>query len=91
MPLKEFLPEIVPHKQNKSTFIRANAGPRITATCPRTGVHNEIRLFLVTRAAWVSSEISIKCVGALRSFPPPLPFFHYVLLPRMMAHTPLRQ
>ena len=29
-------------------------------------------LFLVTRAAWVSAEISIKCVGASRSFP--LPF-----------------
>ena len=27
---------------------------------------------LVMRAAWVSFEISIKCVGALRSFP--LPF-----------------
>ena len=26
-------------------------------------------------AAWVSSEISIKCVGASHSFPPPLPFF----------------
>ena len=32
-------------------------------------------LFLETRAAWESSEISIKCVGASRSFPPPHPFF----------------
>ena len=37
-----------------------------------------VGLFLVIRAAWVSTEISVKCVGALRSFP--LPFFHYALL-----------
>ena len=30
-------------------------------------------VFLVTRAAWESFEFSIKCVGASRSFPPPLP------------------
>ena len=40
-------------------------------------------LFLVTRAAWESSEISIKCVGASRSFPPPLPFF----IMRSCVHT----
>ena len=34
-----------------------------------------VLLLLVTRAAWVSLEISIKCVGALRSFPLPLPPF----------------
>ena len=37
-------------------------------------------LFLVTRPAWVSFEFSIKCVGASRSFLPPLPFLHYALL-----------
>ena len=37
-----------------------------------------VGLFLVIHAAWVSTEISVKCVGALRSFP--LPFFHYALL-----------
>ena len=38
-----------------------------------------IWLFLVMYAAWVSSEISVKCVGASHSFPSPS-FFHYVLL-----------
>ena len=38
-----------------------------------------VLLFLVTRAAWVSLDISIKCVGASCSFLPPFSFFHYVL------------
>ena len=43
-------------------------------------IYLAVLLFLVTRAAWVNLEISIKCVGALRSFPPPLSLFHYALL-----------
>ena len=35
---------------------------------------------LVTRAAWVNFESSIKCIGASRSFPPPLRCLHYALL-----------
>lgn len=38
-------------------------------------------LFLVTHATWVSSEFSIKCVGASHSSPP-LPVVNYVLLTR---------
>ena len=37
-------------------------------------------LFLVMRAAWVSSEFLIKCVGTLRSFPPTPSLSHYALL-----------
>ena len=36
--------------------------------------------FLAMCAARESFEFSIKCVGASRSFPPPLPFLHHALL-----------
>ena len=52
----------------------------IDSTRSRQQAYHTVSLFLVTCAAWVNFEFSIKCVGASRSFPPPLPFLHYALL-----------